>query len=261
MSMQSMKKREMSFLGSFYSEDKNEINKQFDHFNTLIEKHLEVDVTIKPKAIIVPHAGYIYSGFTASIAYYYTQVHRYKSVVVIGPSHHHYFEGLSLFKGDQYATPFGNIEIDNNLCQELSETSQAHKEHSTEVQMPFIKKYLPFSKVTEIVYGNNALEKTTNLIDKFLCNEDILVVISTDLSHFHDLQEAKKRDNNCLEAIVKQDVKKLELCEACGIIGVTALLRNSQKHQLKSKLLDYRTSADTSKDVNRVVGYVSALFY
>jgi len=136
-----------------------------------------------------------------------------------------------------------------------------HAEHSTEVQFPFIKHYLPHAKIVELIYGDVEPKTLSEIIDFILNKEGCGVIISTDLSHFYNLGDANKLDNICLNAIVSLDTDMLENgCEACGKIGIKAMLMSAKKLDLKPHLLDYRTSADVSNDTSRVVGYVSGCF-
>ncbi len=136
------------------------------------------------------------------------------------------------------------------------------KEHSTEVQMPFIKHYFPQSKIIELIYSDSSSKTLAPLITALLHNKDNAVVISSDLSHFHSLEEANAFDENCLRAVAKLDLNEISKgCEACGLIGVQAMILAAKQLKLSSKLLDYRTSADTSGDSRSVVGYMSAMFY
>jgi len=264
-------KRKAAVAGAFYPKRCSEVEKMFANFTKLAKEHFQQKALLqaKPRAVIVPHAGYIYSGFTANLAYMIARNSKPKRVIVIGPSHRHYFEGVSVGEFERFETPCGDIPIDTDYIQRIKKSfpvtfvPKAHlKEHSTEVQMPFIKHYLPNAKVIEIVYGKADPHKLAKLIYALLQDRDNLVVISTDLSHFYTLEEAKKRDNVCLNAIAKKEPSLLDKgCEACGKIGLKAILEVAQKANLKTDLLDYRTSADTSGDTKRVVGYVSALIW
>lgn len=265
-----MNNRKAVFAGSFYPNNCNEINKMIHHFNSLLQQH-NIN-TSSPfqniKAIIAPHAGYIYSGFTANIAYKILQNHSFKRFVVIGPSHKIAFEGASVSIYDEYQCVCENLKIDTPLAQELinefdfvSHYDQVHQEHSTETQIPFIQHYFPNASALELIYGKCDPSQIEQVIDYVMKLEDTMLVISTDLSHFYDLQTAKSLDNICLESISKLDIATWEKgCEACGRIGVKALISYAKKHNIHSQLLDYRTSADTSKDTSRVVGYTSAIF-
>ena len=258
-------RREMSVAGTFYPQRVVDLNRYFDHFNEICSENSLVP-DIKSKAVIVPHAGYIYSGFTANIAYRILGNSGVKKLVVIGPSHRVAFEGVSLCQDDSYDTPFGEINSSKELVEDLKNkfnltTIIPHAEHSTEVQFPFIKHYLPDVKIVELVYGRIQSGLISEIIDHILNKEDCGVVISTDLSHFYNLEEANKLDNICLDSIDGLDTQLLNSgCEACGKIGVEAMLNSAKRLALNSTLLDYRTSADASDDTQRVVGYVSACF-
>lgn len=259
-------KREMSVAGSFYPDDRLEIQKYFEHFNNIYDKNHN-HKNIKTKAVIVPHAGYIYSGYSANIAYRILQDSEIKTLVVIGPSHRVAFNGVSLCNFQSYKTPFGDIEAADTLVKKLQDKFQlncfkeAHAEHSTEVQFPFIKYYMPKVKIIELVYSQIEPKKISILIDFILSQKDCGVIISTDLSHFYNQKEARELDTLCLESIKNLDISMLHSgCEACGIIGVEAIMLSAKRLFLNPKLLDYRTSGDASGDNSRVVGYMSAYF-
>ncbi len=260
-------KRKMSVNGAFYPGRAVEIERYFEHFSSVYDEEKSLP-QIKPRAVIVPHAGYIYSGYSANIAYRLLSQSKIKKFVVIGPSHKVGFEGASLCDFSAYETPFGDIDSSISLYQALKDKFdipcilEAHQEHSTEVQFPFIKYYIEDAEIVEIVYSYADAASLCKIIDYILMQSDCGVVISTDLSHFHSLSNAARLDNICLEAIENIDIERLHSgCEACGKLGVEAMLLSAQKASLKSQLLDYRTSADASGDTDRVVGYVSACFY
>ncbi|MCV6607811.1 MAG: AmmeMemoRadiSam system protein B [Campylobacterales bacterium] len=263
-------KRDMNFAGSFYSREKDEILHMFSKFNNIIDENIKDSQIYKKEntlGAIVPHAGYIYSGLNANLAYRALEDLPIEKIAVIGPSHHFYFEDISIGDFDCFITPLGDLQCDKELVSDLKNNfdikmnKNAHMEHSTEVQFPFIKHYFSNAKVIEIVYGKFQGEKLEEIIE-YLIEENVTLVISTDLSHFHSLEEANKRDNICLEAIENKDVKKLDLgCEACGKRGVKATLEVANKRELNTKVLYYNTSADASKDESRVVGYLSGLLY
>jgi len=258
--------REMSVAGAFYPASPAELEQYFEHFSKIYDEHLTLP-NVQSKAVIVPHAGYVYSGYTANIAFRILQKSHIKNYIVIGPSHKVGFEGVSLCPAKSYATPFGDIQSSDKLVEELRDKFNLgailnpHAEHSTEVQFPFIKHYLKNVNIVELVYGQVEPEFISLIIDFVLEKEDCGVIISTDLSHFYALQDANKLDNICLSAINNLDINSLHRgCEACGMIGVEAMLLSARRLDLKSTILDYRTSADASNDTTRVVGYVSACF-
>ena len=257
--------------GSFYPKDAKEIERYIKTFDNLESKLNPSDTQerITPKAIISPHAGYIYSGFTANIAHKLLAKHNVERVVVIGPSHHLYFEGISGSFYDAYQTPFGNLPIDTQYLEQLDEKfgiefieEAHHKEHSTETQMPFIAYYQPNVKVIELIYGKTTPTALSKIITCLLKDPQTSVVISTDLSHFYPLSQANHLDHVCLKGVEQRDNTILEKgCEACGKIGVEAIIESSRELNLQTKILDYRTSADASGDTQRVVGYMSAAIY
>lgn len=261
--------RKDAVAGQFYPADKEEIEKMFAHYNEIVQNTLNDTsiLSVIPRAIIVPHAGYVYSAFTANIAFRLLKNSHAKRVVVIGPSHRVYVEGTSVSKFDSFETPLGALKIDTVLANSLIEKfglhfqADAHAEHSTEVQMPFVKSYLSDASVVELVYGNEASVHLAKIIDYLLEDDDTVVVISTDLSHYYDIQKANRLDGICLDAVENLNISKLhEGCEACGKIGVEAMLSIAKERKYKSVLLDYRTSADASGDKSQVVGYMSAAF-
>jgi len=261
--------RVMANIG-FYPENCNEVKQFIDYFNEILDKNIDEEnkkrlFKVPPKAIIAPHAGWVYSGFTANFVYRMTQNFSNKRVVVIGPSHKIGFEGASICLDDSYATPCGNLDIDLEYSQLLKQKfdllylENAHNEHSTEVQMPFIKYYIKNPKIIEIVYSNINPDKISEIID-FVLEDDCLVVISTDLSHYYDKNTAMALDYNCIESVYNLDISKLQKCEACGKIGIEAMIKSADKKGLTSLIVDYRTSADANNDEEQVVGYMSAIF-
>ena len=259
-------KREMSVAGTFYPAQSSEIQRYFEHFTRVYDENFELP-KLTPKALIVPHAGYIYSGFTANIAYRLLQGSGLKNFVIIGPSHRVGFYGASMCEFESYETPFGELQNAQELSRELKQNfnlqciKDAHHEHSTEVQFPFVKHYIQDAKIIEIVYGQIDPQELSKIIDFVLEIKDTGIIISTDLSHFYTLKEANKLDNICADAIKNLDLKKLHTgCEACGAIGVEAMMLSAKKRGYHVSLLDYRTSADASQDKSRVVGYLSACF-
>ncbi|WP_456322883.1 AmmeMemoRadiSam system protein B [Hydrogenimonas sp.] len=264
-----MKIRETAVAGQFYPASAEEIEAMFAHFNKVLEENIKDPklLQMKTRAVIVPHAGYVYSGFTANIAHRLLGNSRVKRVVVIGPSHRVYVSGTSVGQYDLYETPLGDLPVDRVLADEIiqkfgmSFIPDAHHEHSTEVQMPFIKKYLPDARVVEMVYGDESPIRLAPVIEWLLADPATGVVISTDLSHYYDIEKAKRLDSICLDAVSRLDPAELHRgCEACGKIGVEAMLIAARNLGLEPMLLDYRTSADASGDTSQVVGYMSAAF-
>ena len=266
-----MSSRMAAVAGQFYPQTCSEIVQYLERFNNVLDdnNYNSSSVKVAAKAIIVPHAGYIYSGFTANVVFRTAAEKREitKRVVVIGPSHRVYIAGASIALFSSYDSPCGSLRMDlagSNVLNErfdfLHFQPDAHHEHSTEVQMPFVQHYFPEAEVVEIVYGDLDYRELSQLIDTLLSEEETLVVISTDLSHFHSQQEAKGLDSLCIEGVAHLDIAELERgCEACGMIGVKAVIASANKAGLRSQVLDYRSSADVTGDKESVVGYLSAV--
>ena len=216
--MQDVTIRKAAVRGQFYPQECAKVKSTIEEFTQSFQKiaiSKEV-LNIVPRAVIVPHAGYIYSGFTANFAYQFLKNTKVKRLIIIGPSHHHYFKGISGSYYESYETPCGELEIDSPYLFALAKKfdigfePKAHeKEHSTEVQMPFIKNYFPKNKIIELIYSDTSSKTLAPLITALLQNKDNAVVISSDLSHFHSLEEAKAFDENCLRAVAKLDLNEI----------------------------------------------------
>ncbi|MEJ2500807.1 MAG: AmmeMemoRadiSam system protein B, partial [Campylobacterales bacterium] len=195
-----MSARNTAHAGTFYPAEASEIERFFKTF----EEMGSADVPQTPRALIVPHAGYVYSGFTAHLAFEQLRRTKAKRAIVIGPSHRVAFHGMSVSIFDEYSTPLGTLKIDKTYAENLKEKydlafePSMHLEHSTEVQMPFIKHYAPQLDVVEMVYGAFDPQELGRIITDLLKDEENVVVISTDLSHFYTEEEANKLDNICL---------------------------------------------------------------
>lgn len=265
-----MSTRETAVAGQFYPARADEIQKMLHSYNQILDAYFKKDRSLsqlRPRAVIVPHAGYVYSGFTANVALRLLANSNIKTMVVIGPSHRVYLKGTSISMYDNYATPMGTLRIDTELTARLKEkfglqfTPDAHHEHSTEVQMPLIKNYNPGVSVVELVYGDEDPRFLAKIIEFLLAQPLTAVVISTDLSHYYDIDKANKLDAICIDAVTRLDASALHQgCEACGKIGVEAMIIAAKENGLMPTLLDYRTSADASGDRSSVVGYMSVAF-
>lgn len=265
-------RRTMSVNGAFYPAECTECETFFENFNNALDVALGGNALMKldPKILIVPHAGYVYSGYTANIAYrLLKESHpKRKRAIVIGPSHRVYLSGKSGSAYQAYETPCGVLPIDLSYLNRLKENfsiqflEEAHYEHSTEVQMPFLKYYFPDISVIEFVYGKEKPEELAEMIKFLVQDSENVVIISTDLSHFHPEKEANKLDSICIRAIDTLDRHLLhEGCEACGMTGVEASIIAANALHLQCQILNYQTSAETSHDRTSVVGYLSAVMY
>ena len=258
--------RKTVVAGSFYPSERDELLALIKSFSKPEIKNVEANSFVHINAMITPHAGFIYSGRLSNISYFLASKQNPKRVIVIGPSHRVYFEGSNICLDEKYETPLGNIQVDvefskalKNKYGFLNTNEECEFEHSTETQAPFIKYYFPNTKIVEIIYANQDVNSLSELIDELIEDEDNLLVISTDLSHFHSLEKAKELDTYCINAIAKKDISLLEIGEACGKIGIKAILKTAVKKSLNTKVLAYSTSYDVNNDDSRVVGYTTAL--
>ena len=260
----------MAVAGTFYPISCNKLKQMIVSFNRQFNTHhIPTSIaSIIPRAVIVPHAGYIYSGFTANFAYRFLTKTKAKRFIVIGPSHTHYFKGISGSFYEKFQTPCGTLNIDTPYLFALAKKfaigfvpSVHEKEHSTEVQMPFLQHYFPNKKVIELIYGDISVESLMNIIIALLKSKENALIISSDLSHYYPLTTANRIDNNCLLGVQNLDYHTLHQCKACGITGIKAITLAAKSLKFHSKLLDYSTSAKASGDTTSVVGYMSAIFY
>lgn len=220
-----------------------------------------------PKAIIVPHAGFIYSGQTAAYAYASIWPRNIHRVVLLGPSHRVAFYGMAVPFCDQFETPLGKIEIDSDLIDQallharVETNDAAHaQEHSLEVQLPFLQHLLGDFTLLPICIGSVEAKAVAQVIESLWHHDDTLFVISSDLSHFHSYQEARRLDQQSIQMILNQQAV-LNHEQACGATGINALLKVSCKYHLTAQLLDYKNSGDSAGDKESVVGYTSVAFF
>ena len=250
--------RQPAVAGAFYPDDP-------EILQTVVHNLLQ-DVDhrdLSPKALIVPHAGYIYSGPIAASAYHLLEPYRKKirRVVLLGPSHQVPFEGLATPDAECFNTPLGNVPVDVATMRNLSRFSQiqalssAHaNEHSLEVQLPFLQTCLDDFSLVPLVVGHASPLVVAEVIDFLWGQEDTLIVISSDLSHYHDYEEAQRRDNLTVKAI-EQLSTDLTGGQACGCSPINGMLKVAQRRGMEVFTLDIRNSGDTAGDKRRVVGY------
>jgi len=263
--------REPLLAGSWYPKDPQSLTKLVDHFLDNVPASTLPSGEIM--AIIVPHAGYVFSGQVAAYAYKSIQGKKYQSVVILAPSHQWGFHGCSIYLKGGYETPLGTVQVDASLAAEIADATgfgfiaQAHNsEHSIEIQLPFVQRVLPEAKIVPIVMGIPN-EATTNRLaeglKKATAGKKVLIIASTDLSHYHTKEQANKKDKNTIGLIREfQTDEIISKCEKrenimCGGGPVaTALLW--AKDRAEVKILRYSDSSAASQDESRVVGYLSA---
>jgi AmmeMemoRadiSam system protein B len=222
-----------------------------------------------PKALVVPHAGYAYSGSVAAAAYRLlaTAAETIRHVVLIGPSHRVPMRGLAMPASDFFATPCGEIPIDaagRNRLREFGLAGVADAphatEHSLEVQLPFLQQLLGDFELLPIAVGQVPHGQVARALEAVWGGAETLVVVSSDLSHYHTLDLARQLDGLTTGAILDRrgDISDEQ---ACGAEGINGLLEIARHRGMRVALLEQRTSADTAGDRSRVVGYGSYAFF
>jgi len=217
-----------------------------------------------PKGLIGPHAGYPYSGAVAASGYALLEPirHRIKRVVLMGPTHWVPFHGLALSGADAFATPLGTIRIDPAVNESLLSWAQvqvldaAHRqEHSLEVHLPMLQMSLDDFSLVPIVVGQASAEDVAEVIGPLWDDDQSLLVVSSDLSHYHDWRTARAIDSQTSRFIEHRQWQKLDGERACGFRGIRGLLRFADGRNLQVKTIDLRNSGDTQGGKDRVVGY------
>lgn len=271
-----MMKRKSAVAGQFYPGNRDSLVALLGQlFKQAAEDAPELKGHIA--GIVAPHAGYIFSGLQAAKAYHYLQGRKYKVVCILSPSHREYFPGISIYPGDAYSGPLGDLAVDKqgrNLvlkCANIYEIEEGHRaEHALEVQLPFLQFTLKDFSIIPLVMGDQqkimidaAVECVSFLHRHF--GRDILFVASTDLSHFHPAAEAKTLDTMLIDMLEHFRDEDLEAAlhngkvEACGGGPVLAMLRGLGKERHIVRTLGYRHSGQVNFDRREVVGYTSAL--
>lgn len=222
-----------------------------------------------PKALIAPHAGYIYSGPIAASAYARIQPARgrIRRVVLLGPSHRVAFRGLALSGARAFATPLGDVPVDAEAATPLAALrfvrviDQAHAmEHSLEVQLPFLQMVLDDFKLVPLAVGDAEPEEVAEVLDALWGGPETLIVVSSDLSHYHPYKEARRLDEAASKAIEQLHPEELDPEQACGRLPIAGLLLAAQRHGLTVQTIDLRSSGDTAGPRDEVVGYGAYVF-
>ncbi len=267
-----MKYRKAAVAGRFYSADSEEIRQQMAAYFS------EPDTMVKaPKALIVPHAGYFYSGEVAAHAYALirSMAHQYSRVILLGPSHHVALEGCAVPDSDYFLTPLGKIAIDREGKESLLslewviESELVHREeHALEVQLPFLQYCLDDFLLLPVVVGRTSAGKVSELLSLVAGEPDTLIVVSSDLSHYHPYDEANFIDSATVDQILALS-SSIHPEQACGCYSVNGLLDYAKKQGWKISCLDTTNSGDVmGRYHNRapdrtegVVGYASFALY
>jgi len=257
--------------GKFYPSDKDELKNMIKKY---LKKAPQRKIEENIKAIIVPHAGYVFSATVASHAYKQLKNRKYDTVILIGPSHYEYIKDAVIYKRGYWKTPLGKIKVDEEIGEKIQNSASFsefsrndfRKEHSLEVQLPFLQTILEENfKIVPILVNNPSRDKCRKLaysIIDAIKDKRALIVCSTDMSHFHNYKKANKMDKKTIEYIEKLDVdglymslkyKSSELCGSAAVI--TTMFFAKHLGIQKIELLNYANSGDVTGDHSRVVGY------
>lgn len=249
--------RELLYRGTFYPDSKKEIDSFIN--NNIIKQKIVNGL----RGIILPHAGWIYSGVTALKGLCHRPLNKVKRIYLIGPSHRFNFKGVALSRFKTYDTLDSEYYIDKNTEEQLlniegvNVLDDAHiNEHSLEVELEFLKYFYPEIKLIPIIAGRDSIEPLTKILNRSLFEENSLTILSTDLSHYMPYIEALNMDKNTINKIKKCD-GLVDSNNVCGSTIVNAFINLNEKKQFKLDLFDYRNSGDTAGDKLSVVGYCS----
>lgn len=258
--------RKPAVAGMFYPASADELADTVQHY--LAEAEPQPGPV--PKALIVPHAGYIYSGPVAASAYIQLIPAKFtiNRVVLLGPSHRVPLHGLAASSATHFATPLGLIPLDTQSITQISRLPQvtindeAHAmEHSLEVHLPFLQQVLDEFSLVPLVVGQSSAEEVHQVIAELWNGPETLVVISSDLSHYHEYSVAKQLDRKTSEAIERLDYQHVNYENACGRDPVNGLLHFAKQIGMKANTIDLRNSGDTAGSHDQVVGYGAYLFH
>lgn len=257
--------RRPAVAGSFYPADDRRLREMIAGFMSAV---VETNGGA-PKAVIAPHAGYIYSGPIAASAYARLAAGRdvIRRIVLLGPAHRLAVRGLAASSADAFATPLGNVQVDRAAVQAILDLPQVqisdeahHFEHCLEVHLPFLQTICRDFTIVPLLVGAATAEEVAEVLDRLWDGPETRIVVSSDLSHYHDYAAARRLDAATAEAIVALDPAALGRESACGREPIRGLLLEAQRHRLTARIVDLRNSGDTAGPRDQVVGYGAFVF-
>jgi MEMO1 family protein len=255
-----MKIRKPYCAGTWYSDDPTELADELDGYLNNVKKE-----NFNVKAIIVPHAGYRYSGQTA--AHSFKQLSdKTEKVIVLGTAHRYPLKGASVIDYEYYNSPLGKVKVSDDVKNILEEKCVVsideadYEEHSIEIEIPFLKRVLGEFEIIPIIVGKVDSTEFSEVLEKYY-DEKSVIVASVDLSHFHSYDEAKQLDNYSIECILNLNSEGINNAEIDSPYAIKALLQLAKRKKWEVKLLDYKNSGDIARDKSRVVGYSAIIFY
>ncbi|WP_033067141.1 AmmeMemoRadiSam system protein B [Thalassospira australica] len=259
--------RPPAVAGTFYPSDADLLRSEIDG---LIDAALHSDVIANdsiPKAIIVPHAGLMFSGAIAALGFATVRALKdtVKRIVIVGPAHRMAFQGIALARADQFATPLGNMRCDLPALQtalalpQVQMLDEAHKlEHGLEIELPFIQRLFGENAdigIVPLLVSRCSPRQVNEVIEKLWGGSETLIVISSDLSHFHDYDTARRMDDRTRTMIEQCEAENIDTNDACGALPVSGMLVSARARKMTIKTLGMRNSGDVTGDKARVVGY------
>jgi len=262
---QSMTTRPSAVAGLFYAGDPDRLRMQ------VLDLLADVAVSTKviPKALIAPHAGYVYSGRVAAAAFATLRdgAQTITRVVLIGPAHYVRVRGISAPTVDAFETPLGRVPVDVGAVSKIADLQLVIRanaphapEHALEVELPFLQIVLPTFQVVPLVVGDAAPQDVAHVLHQLWGGRETLIVVSSDLSHYHDYEAAQRLDAATAAAVEHGDWVSLGPNQACGWLAVAGLLVEAGRHGFKAHRLSLSNSGDTAGPRDRVVGYGAWIF-
>lgn len=247
--------------GAFYPADPRTLDRDVRGYLAAAD---DVTLEFPLRILIVPHAGYVYSGPVAATGYRLLEgIEDLRRIVMFGPSHYVWFPGLALPEADLLETPLGMVTVDRQAVGELlgspfvMESAIAHeREHSLEVQLPFLQVVAPDVPVVPLLTGDVDPADAADAVEPLL-DDATLLLVSSDLSHYYDSRTARRLDAATIAAIERFDAGALGHESACGRTGIQAALHIAKRRGYAVQVLDVRNSSDTAGPPDRVVGYAS----
>lgn len=257
--------KQPAVAGFFYPDSPAELRSQVQGF---LEEGRPGRIK-NPKALIAPHAGYIYSGATAGHAYAQLEsiAEIIQHVVILAPSHHLAFPGIGYCSAELFQTPLGCLRVNHKAISLISTLPQVQqvseafeKEHSLEVQLPFLQVVLGEFKITPLLVSDANSAEVAEVLERLWGGSETLIIISSDLSHYLDYESAQELDQEATHAIEQLAPDALSYRHACGCTPVSGLLIAAHNHHLNVTTLDLRNSGDTAGSHDQVVGYGAYAF-
>ncbi|MEA1925268.1 MAG: AmmeMemoRadiSam system protein B [Candidatus Altiarchaeota archaeon] len=259
--------RESVIAGSWYPGNKETLENMLEGFLDKVGNDAIEDV----RALICPHAGYAYSGSVAAYGYKQLRNKSYSKVIMLAPSHQYPFQGVSVGDYTHYRTPLGDVPVSDESFELVSESKlfyfleEAHlREHSLEIQLPFLQMVLDDFFIIPLVFGRLSMDEIRCAADVIIghLNDETLLVVSTDLSHYHSYEEAISLDDECIKSILSMDMENALKGEMCGKYAVLTAMEIAKKMGWSPQLLKYLNSGDVTGDKSSgVVGYASIVFH